>query len=45
MESFGQIRPEEEMPNISIISTGNSEDDPVADPIKGQLEEDFPKTS
>lgn len=31
------------MPNISIISTGNSEDDPVADLIKGQLEEDFPE--
>lgn len=43
LESFGQIRPEEEMPNISIISTGNSEDDPVADLIKGQLEEDFPE--
>ena len=43
LESFGQIRPEEEMPNSSIISTGNSEDDPVADLIKGQLEEDFPE--
>lgn len=35
LESFGQALPEEEMPNISIISTGNSEDDPVADLIRG----------
>ena len=33
----------QDMPNISIISTGNSEDDPVADLIKEQLEEDFPE--
>lgn len=33
----------QDMPNISIISTGNSENDPVADLIKGQLEEDFPE--
>lgn len=34
---------EQDIPNISIISTGNSEDDPVADLIKEQLEEDFPE--
>lgn len=32
-----------DMPNISIISTGNSEGDPLADLIKEQLEETFPE--
>ncbi len=30
-------------PNISIISTGRTGDDPVADLIRGQLEEEFPE--
>ncbi len=38
-----QTGTEQDIPNISIISTGNSEDDPVADLIKEQLEEDFPE--
>lgn len=35
--------PSSNTPNISIISTGNSEGDPLADLIKDQLEEDFPE--
>lgn len=35
--------PSPDAPSISIISTGNSEGDPLADLIKDQLEEDFPE--
>lgn len=35
--------PESDTPNISIVSAGNSEGDPLADLIREQLEEDFPE--
>ena len=42
-EPVTEQEPESDAPNISIVSTRNSEDDPLADLIKQQLEEDFPE--
>ncbi len=42
-EAVTEQEPESDTPNISIVSTRNSEDDPLADLIKQQLEEDFPE--
>lgn len=42
-EPVTEQEPESDTPNISIVSTRNSEDDPLADLIKQQLEEDFPE--